>query len=152
MKVVNVAGADAQATLRPVAPDSKDGFSMSQNDHRFGGTWTSKRSARLTGYSREHATRELSELRRETGLAFETKQRKKRGAEKASWGVIVADPEKLKFDKRSLFYDRCGNRLHNYTTLSSDGEKIRRPFFRSPGRVSAAWKTAHTTRRFRTTR
>ncbi|MEP6671346.1 MAG: hypothetical protein ABJF10_19445 [Chthoniobacter sp.] len=78
----------------------------------------------LTGYSREHATRELSELRRATGLAFETKQRKKRGAEKASWGVIVADPDKLKFDKRSLFYDRCGNRLHNYTTLSSDGEKI----------------------------
>ena len=77
-----------------------------------------------TGYSREHATRELSQLRRESGLAFETKQRKKRGAEKASWGVIVADPNKLQFDKRSLFFDRAGKRLHNYTTLSAGGEKI----------------------------
>lgn len=77
-----------------------------------------------TGYSREHATRELSKLRRDSGLAFETKQRKKRGADKASWGVIVADPNKLQFDKRSLFFDRAGKRLHNYTTLSASGEKI----------------------------
>ena len=48
----------------------------------------------------------------------------KTGAGKASWGVIVADPGKLKFDQRSLFYDRGGKRLHNYTTLSPGGEKI----------------------------
>ena len=77
-----------------------------------------------TGYSREHATRELSKLRRESGLAFETKLRSKRGAKTTTWGVIVADPEKLRFDRRSLFYDRHGNRLHNYTTLAEGGEKI----------------------------
>lgn len=76
-----------------------------------------------TGYSREHATRELSTLRREGGFVFETKLRSKRGA-KTSWGVIVADPEKLLYDKRSLFYDRRGKRLHNYTTLADGGEKI----------------------------
>jgi hypothetical protein len=76
-----------------------------------------------TGYSREHATRELSKLRREGGLAFETKLRSKCGS-KTRWGVIVADPEKLLYDKHSLFYDRRGNRLHNYTTLADSGEKI----------------------------
>jgi len=77
-----------------------------------------------TGYSREHATRELSKLRRESGFAFETKLRSKRGSKTNTWGVIVADPEKLRFDRRSLFYDRHGNRLHNYTTLADGGEKI----------------------------
>ena len=77
-----------------------------------------------TGYSREHTTRELSKLRRESGLAFETKLRSKRGTKINTWGVIVADPEKLRFDRRSLFYDRRGNRLHNYTTLAEGGEKI----------------------------
>ena len=77
-----------------------------------------------TGYSREHATRELSKLRRDGELAFETKLRSKRGSKTARWGVIVADPDKLKFDNHSLFYDRHGNRLHNYTTLAEDGEKL----------------------------
>ena len=77
-----------------------------------------------TGYSREHATRVLSKLRRECGLKFETKLRRKRGAKKKTWGVIVADPGKLRFDRRSLFYDQRGNRLHNYTTLANGGEKI----------------------------
>src|SRR5688500_12014704 len=63
----------------------------------------------VTGYSREHATRELSKLRRECGLAFETKLRKKGGATTARWGVMVADPDKLLFDRHSLFYDRRGN-------------------------------------------
>ena len=76
-----------------------------------------------TGYSREHATRELSKLRREGGLAFETKLRGKRTSKKR-WGVMVADPEKLLYDRHSLFYDREGNRLHNYTTLADGGEKI----------------------------
>ena len=77
-----------------------------------------------TGFSREHATRELSRLRRECGLAFETKLRRKRGSKTSTWGVMVADPAKLLFDKHSLFYDRQGQRLHNYTTLADDGEKI----------------------------
>ena len=76
-----------------------------------------------TGYSREHSTRELSKLRREGDLAFETKLRTRRGS-KTRWGVIVAAPEKLLYDKHSLFYDRRGNRLHNYTTLAGSGEKI----------------------------
>ena len=76
-----------------------------------------------TGYSREHATRELSKLRRKGDLAFETKLRSKRGSKKR-WGVMVADPEKLLYDRHSLFYDREGNRLHNYTTLADGGEKI----------------------------
>jgi hypothetical protein len=77
-----------------------------------------------TGYSREHATRELSRLRRGGELAFETKLRRKRGAKAATWGVIVADPAKLKFDRRSLFYGKDGNPLHNYTTLAACGKKI----------------------------
>ena len=83
-----------------------------------------KAFCRITKYSREHATRELSKLRLEGGLAFETKLRSKRGATTNTWGVIVADPAKLLYDKRSLFYDRQGNRLHNYTTLADGGEKI----------------------------
>ena len=77
-----------------------------------------------TGFSREHATRELSRLRQSCGLAFETKQRRKRGANKSTWGVMVADPAKLLFDKHSLFYDRKGRCLHNYTTLADEGEKL----------------------------
>ena len=83
-----------------------------------------KAFCKITGYSREHATRELSKLRREGGLTFETKLRSKRGATTSTWGVIVADPSKLLYDRRSLFYDRQGNRLHNYTTLAAGGEKI----------------------------
>ena len=79
---------------------------------------------RKTGYSREHATRELSKLRRDGELAFETKMRTKGGRGWKKWGVIVADPAKLCFDKRSLFYDRRGRPLHNYTTLGNGGEKI----------------------------
>ena len=79
---------------------------------------------RKTGYSREHATRELSKLRREGELAFETKMRTKGGRGSKKWGVIVADPSKLCFDKRSLFYDRRGKPLHNYTTLGNGGVKI----------------------------
>ena len=79
---------------------------------------------RTTGYSREHATRELSKLRRDGELAFETKMRTKGGRGSKKWGVIVADPSKLRFDKRSLFYDRRGRPLHNYTTLGNGGEKI----------------------------
>ena len=45
---------------------------------------------RKTGYSREHATRELSKLRREGGLAFETKLRSKNGKGRKVWGVILA--------------------------------------------------------------
>ena len=77
-----------------------------------------------TGFSREHATRELSRLRQSCGLAFETKQRRKRGTKKSTWGVMVADPRKLLFDKHSLFYDRKGRCLHNYTTLADEGEKL----------------------------
>ena len=79
---------------------------------------------RKTGYSREHATRELSKLRRNGELAFETKMRTKGTHGTKKWGVIVADPAKLCFDKHSLFYDRRGKRLHNYTTLAAGGEKI----------------------------
>ena len=79
---------------------------------------------RTTSYSREHATRELSKLRREGEFAFETKMRTKGGRGAKKWGVIVADPSKLRFDKRSLFYDRRGKPLHNYTTLGDGGEKI----------------------------
>ena len=83
-----------------------------------------KAFCRKTGYSREHATRELSKLRRESSLVFETKLRMKRGHRSKAWGVIVADPAKLAFDKHSLFYDARGNPLHNYTTLAGGGEKI----------------------------
>ncbi len=79
---------------------------------------------RKTGYSREHATRELSKLRRDGDLAFETKMRTKGGRGVKKWGVIVADPAKLLYDKHSLFYDRRSKPLHNYTTLGSGGEKI----------------------------
>ncbi len=79
---------------------------------------------RKTGYSREHATRELSKLRREGELKFETKMRTKGGRGAKKWGVIVAELAKLCFDKHSLFYDRRGKRLHNYTTLGTGGEKI----------------------------
>ena len=80
---------------------------------------------RTTGYSREHATRELADVRRENPeLAFETKLRRKKGHHRKRWGVIVAEREKLHFDARSLFYDVSGRRLHNYTTLARDGEKI----------------------------
>ena len=79
---------------------------------------------RKTGYSREHTTRELSKLRRDGELAFETKMRTKGRAGTKKWGVIVADPAKLCFDKHSLFYDRRRKPLHNYTTLGRGGEKI----------------------------
>ena len=79
---------------------------------------------RKTGYSREHATRELSKLRRDGELAFETKMRTKGRDGAKKWGVIVADPAKLCFDKHSLFYDRRRKPLHNYTTLGRGGEKI----------------------------
>ena len=79
---------------------------------------------RKTGYSREHTTRELSKLRRDGELVFETKMRTKGGRGPKKWGVIVADPAKLCFDKHSLFYDRRRMPLHNYTTLGHGGEKI----------------------------
>ncbi len=79
---------------------------------------------RKTGYSREHTTRELSKLRREGELVFETKMRAKDGRGAKKWGVIVADPATLCFDKHSLFYDRRSKPLHNYTTLGNGGEKI----------------------------
>ncbi len=79
---------------------------------------------RKTGYSREHAMRELSKLRRDGELAFETKMRTKGRDGTKKWGVIVADPAKLCFDKHSLFYDRRRKPLHNYTTLGKGGEKI----------------------------
>ena len=61
---------------------------------------------RTTGYSREHATRELAEVRRENPeLAFETKLRRKKGHHRKRWGAVVAERRKLHFDARSLFYD-----------------------------------------------
>ncbi|MEO6742692.1 MAG: hypothetical protein ABIP20_20820, partial [Chthoniobacteraceae bacterium] len=50
--------------------------------------------------------------------------RTKGGCGAKKWGVIVADPAKLLYDKHSLFYDRRGRRLHNYTTLGNGGKKI----------------------------
>ena len=80
---------------------------------------------RITGYSREHATRELSKIRaKDHDLVFETKLRDKKPNGRRTWGVIVAQRAKLKFDKCSLFYDAQGYRLHNYTTLGVGGEKI----------------------------
>ena len=80
---------------------------------------------RTTGYSREHVTRELASIRRDNPeLAFETKLRSKKSRGRKRWGVIVAERRKLRFDDRSLFYDVRGRRLHNYTTLGRDGEKI----------------------------
>lgn len=83
-----------------------------------------KAFCRVTGYSREHATRELSKLRRSGEFAFETKQRKKQKLSRKTWGVIVAHPTKLRYDKRSLFFDQRGKPLHNYTKLGKGGEKI----------------------------
>jgi len=78
---------------------------------------------RVTGYSREHTMRQLSKIRSSRDdLAFETKIRQRKG--KKRWGIIVAERTKLLFDRRSLFYDRKGRRLHNYTTLGKGGEKI----------------------------
>jgi hypothetical protein len=78
-----------------------------------------------TGYSREHATRELSRIRRQrTDLAFETKLRRRARGRRAAWGVIVCEARKLRYDRRSLFYTDDGKRLHNYTSLGADGEKI----------------------------
>jgi hypothetical protein len=37
---------------------------------------------------------------------------------------MVAHPKKLRFDGHSLFFDREGKRLHNYTTLGEGGAKI----------------------------
>lgn len=80
---------------------------------------------RTTGYSREHVTRELAGIRRDNpDLAFETKLRCKKRRQRKRWGVIVAERRKLRFDERSLCYDMSGRRLHNYTTLARDGEKI----------------------------
>ena len=79
----------------------------------------------LTGYSREHVTRELSRLRKTCDdLAFETKMRKKLGKTRAVWGVIVASKEKLDYDRYSLFYSKEGKLLHNRTKLGDGGEKI----------------------------
>ena len=67
--------------------------------------------------------RQLSKIRsNRNDLAFETKIRQRKG--KRRWGIIVAERAKLLFDQRSLFYDRTGRRLHNYTTLGKGGEKI----------------------------
>lgn len=80
---------------------------------------------RITGYSREHATRELSKIRMEDhDLVFETKLRDKKPKGRRTWGVIVAQCAKLKFDKCSLFYDAQGCRLHNYTKLGDGGKKM----------------------------
>ena len=82
---------------------------------------------RATGYSREHTTRELSKIRRtRPDLVFETKQRRKRprAGQPSTWGVIVCETKKLKYDRRSLFYDQTGKRLHNYTTLGFGGKKL----------------------------
>lgn len=83
---------------------------------------------RLTGYSREHATRELSKIRRErTDLVFETKLRRKRRGKRAAWGVIVCEEAKLYFDRHSLFYTSDGKPLHNHTTLAPEGRKLEPP-------------------------
>jgi hypothetical protein len=79
---------------------------------------------RETGYSREHATRTLSAIRREGEFAFETKIRSRRRRCARNWGVIVADPRKLRFDRASLFYDARGRALHNRSTLARGGEKL----------------------------
>ena len=79
----------------------------------------------LTGYSREHVTRELTRLRKTCDdLAFETKMRKKLGKTRAVWGVIVASKAKLDYDRCSLFYSKEGKQLHNRTKLGNGGEKI----------------------------
>lgn len=84
-----------------------------------------ERFCRVTGYSREHATRELTNLRKKCDdLAFETKMRTKQGKSRKVWGVIVTLKEKLKYDKQSLFYGKDGKQLHNRTKLGPGGEKI----------------------------
>ena len=50
--------------------------------------------------------------------------RTKGGRGPKKWGVSVADPAKLLYDKHSLFYDRRSKPLHNHTTLGNGGEKI----------------------------
>jgi hypothetical protein len=50
--------------------------------------------------------------------------RTKAGKGRKRWGVMVALPKKLRFDGHSLFFDREGKRLHNYTTLGDSGAKI----------------------------
>ena len=80
---------------------------------------------RITGYSRGHVMRQLTRIRRDNPeLAFETKLRRKKSRKHKRWGVIVAERRKLCFDGRSLFYDARGKRLHNYTTLGRNGQKI----------------------------
>jgi hypothetical protein len=83
---------------------------------------------KTTGFSREHVVRTLSRIRREVvHLVFETKQRRKRSVRRvrrSRWGVMVAEVGKLKFDRRSLFFDERGRYLHNYTSLSQTGFKI----------------------------
>jgi hypothetical protein len=88
------------------------------------GDFDQKAFCKKTGYSREHVTRELSKLRKEGDLVFETKMRTKAGKGRKRWGVMVAHPKKLRFDGHSLFFDREGKRLHNYTTLGDGGAKI----------------------------
>lgn len=80
----------------------------------------------MIGYSREHATRELSRIRAEEPelFTFETKQRRKGKKRRKRWGVIVAVPEKLKVDRHSLFFGEDGAYLHNYTNLGISGVKI----------------------------
>lgn len=93
-----------------------------------------KAFCRATGYSREHATRTLSAIRRQsTDLAFETKicQRRKNGPKR--WGVIVAERSRLRFDQYSLFYDINGRWLHNYTDLGSGRQKIPPTIFSTNG-------------------
>ena len=79
---------------------------------------------RLTEYSREHATRELSRIRRSGEFAFETKIRTRAGRRGRNWGVIVADPKKLRFDRHSLHFASDGRPLHNRTTLAEEGVKL----------------------------
>lgn len=90
---------------------------------------------RITGYSREHATRELSKIRRSGEFAFETKLRTRPGRRSRNWGVIVADPKKLRFDRRSLHFSAEGTPLRNRTTLATEGEKLV-PFGNSSGRAN----------------
>lgn len=77
-----------------------------------------------TGYSREHATRTLSLIKRECeDLVFETKICRQRNGLKR-WGVLVAERSKLKFDKCSLFFSEEGKWLHNYNHLGPNRQKI----------------------------
>ena len=82
---------------------------------------------KITGYSREHATRELSKIRRSGEFAFETKLRTRPDRRRRNWGVIVADPRKLRFDRRSLHFTSDGKPLHNRTSLASEGVKLMPP-------------------------